>query len=84
MQYASQPSINSSQENVIQTRNDNRPLDKSGLLKTNFLISKTKHVLLVPKRIIYIVLLMYCYYKFYVALPHDTMGWSAVCDCGIS
>ena len=19
-----------------------------------------------------------------VALPHDTMGWSAVCDCGIS
>ena len=31
-----------------------------------------------------IVLQMYCYYKCYVALPHGTVGWSAVCDCGIS
>ena len=25
-----------------------------------------------------------CYCKCYVALPHDAVGWSAVCDCGIS
>ena len=31
-----------------------------------------------------IVLQMYCYYKYSVALPHDAVGWSAVCDCGIS
>ena len=31
-----------------------------------------------------IVLQMYCYYKCYVALPHGAIGWSAVCDCGIS
>ena len=31
-----------------------------------------------------IVLQMYCYYKSYVALPHGAVGWSAVCDCGIS
>ena len=31
-----------------------------------------------------IVLQMYCYYKYSVAVPHDTVGWSAVCDCGIS
>ena len=30
-----------------------------------------------------IVLQMYCYYKYSVALPHGTVGWSAVCDCGI-
>ena len=24
------------------------------------------------------------YYKCYVALPHGAVGWSAVCDCGIS
>ena len=27
---------------------------------------------------------MYCYYKQSVALPHGAVGWSAVCDCGIS
>ena len=27
---------------------------------------------------------MYCYYKCSVALPHVALGWSAVCDCGIS
>ena len=27
---------------------------------------------------------MYCYYKCSLALPHGAMGWSAVCDCGIS
>ena len=32
----------------------------------------------------FIVLQMYCYYKCSVALPHGAMGWSAVCDCGIS
>ena len=31
-----------------------------------------------------IVLQMYCYYQCYVALPHSAMGWSAVCDYGIS
>ena len=31
-----------------------------------------------------IVLQMYCYYKCSVALPHGAVGWSAVCDCGIS
>ena len=31
-----------------------------------------------------IVLQMYCYNKFSVAFPHDAVGWSAVCDCGIS
>ena len=31
-----------------------------------------------------IVLHMYCYYKCSVALPHGAVGWSAVCDCGIS
>ena len=32
-----------------------------------------------------IVLQMYCYYNYSVALPHGTVGWSAVvCDCGIS
>ena len=31
-----------------------------------------------------IVLQMYCYYKCFVALPHGAMGWSAVCDCGVS
>ena len=32
----------------------------------------------------FIVLQMSCYCLFSVALPHDAMGWSAVCDCGIS
>ena len=27
---------------------------------------------------------MYCYYKCSVALPRGALGWSAVCDCGIS
>ena len=27
---------------------------------------------------------MYCYYECSVALPHGDVGWSAVCDCGIS
>ena len=26
---------------------------------------------------------MYCYYKCSVALPVGSVGWSAVCDCGI-
>ena len=30
------------------------------------------------------VLQMHCYYKCSVALPHDVVGWSKVCDCGIS
>ena len=32
----------------------------------------------------FIVLLMSCYCQCFVALPHGSMGWSAVCDCGIS
>ena len=31
-----------------------------------------------------IVLQTYCYYKCSVALPPGAVGWSAVCDCGIS
>ena len=31
-----------------------------------------------------IVLQLHFYYKCYVALPPGAMGWSAVCDCGIS
>ena len=31
-----------------------------------------------------IVLQMYCSYKYSVDLPHDAVGWSAVCACGIS
>ena len=31
-----------------------------------------------------IVLRRYCYYKVSVALPQDTVAWSAVCDCGNS
>ena len=31
-----------------------------------------------------IVLQKYCYYKCSVALPRGAVGWSAVCDCGIS
>ena len=32
----------------------------------------------------FIVLQMHCYYKCSVALPHSSVGWSAVCDNGIS
>ena len=32
----------------------------------------------------FIVLQMYCYNKCSVALHHGAVGWSAVCDCGIS
>ena len=32
----------------------------------------------------FIVFLMSCYCKCPVALPHCAVGWSAVCDCGIS
>ena len=32
----------------------------------------------------FIVFLMSCYCKCPVALPHGAVGWSAVCDCGIS
>ena len=32
----------------------------------------------------FVDLQMYCYYKCSVALPYGVIGWSAVCDCGIS
>ena len=32
----------------------------------------------------FIVLRMSCYCKYSVTLPLSAMGWSAVCDCGIS
>ena len=32
----------------------------------------------------FIVFGISCYCKYYVASPHGAMGWSAVCDCGIS
>ena len=31
-----------------------------------------------------VVLQMYCYYECSVAHPHGAVGWSVVCDCGIS
>ena len=31
-----------------------------------------------------IVLQMYCYYNCSVSFPHGAVGWSAVCECGIS
>ena len=31
-----------------------------------------------------VVFLMYCYYRVSVARPRGAMGWSAVCDCGIT
>ena len=32
----------------------------------------------------FVVLRMSCWCKCSVTLPHGAMGWSAVCDCGIS
>ena len=32
----------------------------------------------------FIVFYMFCYCKCPVALLHGAVGWSAVCDCGIS
>ena len=32
----------------------------------------------------FIVLRMSCYCKSFVTLPHGAVGWSALCDCGIS
>ena len=32
----------------------------------------------------FIVLWMYCYCKCSLTLPHDAVGWFAVCKCGIS
>ena len=34
--------------------------------------------------LLFFVLWMSCYSKCSVALLHSAMGWSAVCDCGIS
>ena len=31
-----------------------------------------------------IVFLLSCSYNCYISLPHGAMGWSVVCDCGIS
>ena len=31
-----------------------------------------------------VALLLLSYYKCAVAVPHGAVGWSAVCDCGIS
>ena len=31
-----------------------------------------------------VALQMYCFYKFFAALPNSAVGWSVVCDCGIS
>ena len=36
------------------------------------------------KLVALLLLQMYCYYKSSVALSHSAMGWSAVCDCGVS
>ena len=31
-----------------------------------------------------IIVQIYCWIRWFVALPHGAMGWYAVCDCGIS
>ena len=33
---------------------------------------------------VFIIFWMSCYYKCSVALSHSAVGWSAVCDCGIT
>ena len=48
----------------------------------SFAIILKRNRKLVAKAII--VLQMYCYYKCFVALSNGAVGWSAVCDCGIS
>ena len=48
--------------------------------KTRFFFEEEEKAICFP----IIVLQMYCYYKYSVALPHGAMGWSAVCDCYIS
>ena len=30
-----------------------------------------------------IVFLVFCDFHFSVTLPHDAVGWSVVCDCGM-
>ena len=32
----------------------------------------------------FVVIQMQCYYQSSVALPHGAVGWSTVCNCGIS
>ena len=39
---------------------------------------------LVEKDFVFIVSPMSCHFICYVALPHGAIGWSAVCDSGIS
>ena len=36
------------------------------------------------KLVALLLLQMYCLYTYSVAFPHGAVGWSAVCDCGIS
>ena len=40
--------------------------------------------ILTRKRELVVLLLLSCYCKCPVALPHGAVDWSAVCDCGIS
>ena len=44
----------------------------------------TRKIRLVALLLFFIALQMSCYCKCSVALPRGAMGWSAVCDCGIS
>ena len=48
--------------------------------------TSTDPILVDRMRVIFafIVFLMSCYFKCSVALPQSALGWSAVCDCGIS
>ena len=52
------------------------------------LLSSRFAIILTRKRELVALLLLYfwmsCYRKCHVALPHGVVGWSAVCDCGIS
>ena len=53
-----------------------------------FYVLSSFTIILMRKRelvaLFFIVFRMSCYYICSVALSHGTVGWSAVCDCGIS
>ena len=54
-----------------------------------FCVLSSFEIMLMRKReragcLAFIVFKMSCYCKCPVALPHGAVGWSAVCDCGIS
>ena len=52
-----------------------------------FVLSSFAIILTRKRELVDLLLLsfwMSCYCKYPVALPHGAVGWSAVCDCGIT